>query len=152
MDDRRPPLPPTRQRTVRRSGLRSLPLRAFPAVGALALAGIVLAGCSNGASTLARQACAHVDRSLADYHQALPSTGATAERDGRAALAQLEDALPLAAAATSDNGAWNALQTTLQQASRTSEGNLVEALRRQCAALTPSSTTTTATRPTTTTS
>jgi hypothetical protein len=46
---------------------------------------------------------------------------------------QLQDAEPLAAAATSDNGQWNALMTTLQEIGRVDEGHLLVALKAQCA-------------------
>jgi hypothetical protein len=137
---------------VRRVRPARVASRVASAVAALTLAAVVVAGCSNDALALARAACGHVDQSLADWHRALHATGSAAEHDGREALRQLEDALPLAAAATSANGAWNPLQTTLQQSSRTSEGNLVGALRRQCAATSPAHATTTTTPPTTTTS
>jgi hypothetical protein len=58
----------------------------------------------------------------------------TATRERTEALGQLDRALPLAAAANSDNGQWNPLMTTLQEAGVNSESNLIPALEAQCAA------------------
>ncbi len=45
---------------------------------------------------------------------------------------QLRVALPLAAAANSDDGSWNSLMTTISEISTVDEGHLVPALRAQC--------------------
>jgi hypothetical protein len=116
-------------------------LKAAPAPTALAavLAGalivVSLAGCTDDGTGLARQACVHVDRSIALYHQSEQAADATAAADRRAeALAQLDRALPLAAQANSANPAWNPLMTTLEEAGTNREANLIRALTAQCAA------------------
>ncbi len=101
----------------------------------LTVSALALAGCGSGAGlSLARQACGHVDRSLAIYAQAArtPDAGRSAALQS-AALGQLRQALPLAAQATSDDGTWAGLMTTISESSRVEEGNLVPALRLQCA-------------------
>ncbi len=105
-----------------------------PALAGLAGVALLLAGCSNDGLTLARQACTHVDTSIRLYNDATHDTDpsrAAAQR-GKA-LEELEAALPLAAQANSADGQWNPLMTTLQEAGRNSEANLLTALRLQCA-------------------
>ena len=41
-------------------------------------------------------------------------------------------ALPLAAAANSDDGSWNSLMTTISEGATVDEGHLVPSLRAQC--------------------
>lgn len=96
---------------------------------------VLLAGCSNSGTALAKQACVHVDASIRLYTQAEHETdSATARRKADEAIGQLEDALPIAAQANSADAAFNPLMTTLQEIGRTSETNLIPALRAQCAA------------------
>jgi hypothetical protein len=101
-----------------------------------AVAAVALTGCSSTAdgANLARQACTHVERSVADYLQAnRASTSANrATRLREAADRELRDALPLAAAANSDDGSWNSLMTTISESATVDEGHLVPALRAQC--------------------
>lgn len=107
------------------------------AVGLLACGGAAfgLAACSNGGTSLAQQACAHVDASIRLYDEAVhASDPAAAERKASMAAAQLARAEPLAALANSADPAFNPLMTTLQEAARTSEANLIPALRAQCSA------------------
>jgi hypothetical protein len=107
---------------------------AAPALAGLAALALLLAGCSNSGLTLARQACTHVETSIRLYTAATNDTDqrqAAAQR--KAALEELEAALPLAAQATAADGQWNPLMTTLQEAGRNSEAHLVTALRLQCA-------------------
>ena len=100
----------------------------------LATCGLALGGCAytNGVA-LAQQACAHVERSVALFtnseHGRAP---AAAAQDRAKALAQLRQALPIAARAAGDSGEWQALMTTLSESSRVPERLLVHALRRQC--------------------
>lgn len=105
-----------------------------PVLAGLAGLALLLAGCSNSGLTLARQACTHVETSIRLYTDAAHETDqgrATAQR--KAALEQLEAALPLAAQANSADGQWNPLMTTLQEVGRNSEAHLITALRLQCA-------------------
>ena len=104
----------------------------------LALAGgaaLGLSACStqNG-QALAQQACVHVRLSVSDYLRAVrPGTAAAAAaRLQNQADQQLRDALPLAAAANSDDGSWNALMTTISEGATVDEGHLVPSLRAQC--------------------
>jgi hypothetical protein len=106
------------------------------AIGAALCLAVLLSGCSQqDALGLARQACGHVSRSIHLYDDALSATTrSAAERELQEANNQLQVAEPLAAAATSDNGQWNALMTTLQEIGRVDEGHLLIALRAQCSA------------------
>ena len=106
------------------------------AVVALALGAVLgLSACSNqGGQGLAQQACVHVHLSVDDYQRAVsPSTSPTAAaRLQKEADEELRDALPLAAAANSDDGSWNSLMTTISEGATVDEGHLVAALRAQC--------------------
>jgi hypothetical protein len=111
------------------------PAGAALAVGAVLSLAALVSGCSQqDALGLARQACAHVAKSMRLYDEGITShTDAVARNDLQQANNQLQDAEPLAAAATSDNGQWNALMTTLQEIGRVDEGHLLVALKAQCA-------------------
>jgi hypothetical protein len=106
------------------------------AVLALALgAAIGLSACSSQSGQgLAQQACAHVRLSVADYLRAVNAgtSPATAAQLQQKADQQLRDALPLAAAANSDDGSWNSLMTTISESANIDEGHLIPALRAQC--------------------
>jgi hypothetical protein len=122
---------------VRRAGRLPTPrLTALAGVATVA-ATIGLAGCSStqDGANLARQACVHVNRSVADFLRANQPSTAPADATRLAAEADLElrDALPLAAAANSDDGSWNSLMTTISEGATVDEGHLVPALRAQCA-------------------
>jgi hypothetical protein len=98
-------------------------------------AALGLSACSSqGGQDLAQQACVHVHLSVADYQRAVnPSTSpAAAARLQKEADQELRDALPLAAAANSDDGSWNSLMTTISEGATIDEGHLVPALRAQC--------------------
>jgi len=107
-------------------------------VAALALAAgaaLGLSACSGqGGQLLAQQACVHVHLSVADWQRAVnPSTPpAAAAQLQKEADEELRDALPLAAAANSDDGSWNSLMTTISEGANVDEGHLVPALRAQC--------------------
>jgi hypothetical protein len=107
-----------------------------PALGAAALGlALLLGGCANAGSSLAQAACVHVSASIRLFRQAEHATTAAAARGKvEKAAGELEQALQLAARATSANPAFNPLMTTLQEIGRTSEANLIPALRAQCAA------------------
>jgi hypothetical protein len=81
----------------------------------------------------ARQACRQVDRSIATYRSATPSMTQTQQSAivGKA-QAQLLAALSMAAAATSADGSFNALMTTIGEGSRVPEDLLIPALQAQC--------------------
>ncbi len=96
---------------------------------------LLLAGCSNAGESLAQQACVHISKSIRLYTQAEHAPAAArAQAKANEAVGQLEKALPLAAQANSADPVFNPLMTTLQEIGRTSEANLIPALRAQCAA------------------
>lgn len=109
--------------------------RAALAAAAAAALAVALSGCSSrDALGLARQACAHVQRSIALYKAAATATQpAQQQADSAQALTELRAALPLAATAAGANGQWEALMTTLSESSRVSEVDLIPALTAQCA-------------------
>lgn len=93
-----------------------------------------LEGCANShALGLVRQACTHVQRSLALYQESTAATSpVVAQADNTAALKQLRAALPLAATAAGENAQWDAFMTTISESSRVPESDLVRALQAQC--------------------
>lgn len=98
-------------------------------------AAVALSACSTqGGQNLAEEACVHVHISVADYLRAVnPKTSAgTSAQLEKEADEQLRDALPLAAAANSDDGSWNSLMTTISESATVDEGHLIPALRAQC--------------------
>lgn len=118
------------RRGARPAAVRAVALLALALVSALALS-----ACSTQeGQALAQQACVHVHRSVADYLQAQrPGTAAaTAAQLQKRADQELRAALPLAAAANSDDGSWNALMTTISEGATVDEGHLVPSLRAQC--------------------
>ncbi len=119
---------------MRRAG-RPGALRVVAVVALAAGAAVGLSACSSqGGQDLARQACVHVNLSVADYQRAEdPATSAdAAARLQKEADQELRDALPLAAAANSADGSWNSLMTTISEGANIDEGHLVPALRAQC--------------------
>ena len=99
------------------------------------LAALGLGACSNSAaSSNAHQACQRIETSLKTYRAASASgvPAATAATLSARAQEQLLSALPFAASATSDDGAYNALMTTIQEGDRVPEGLLTDSLTRQC--------------------
>ena len=104
-------------------------------VVALAAAGLGLSACgTNSAVDQARQACKDVHAALRIYHQS-QYPGLTAARRSAleaAAMSTLLKATPAAAAATSLDGSWNPLMTTINEAERVPLKNLVPALTRLC--------------------
>ena len=111
-------------------------LRAGRALAALAGAGLALSACGTGAAVShARAACVKVDAALVLYAKSeRPGLSATARNSLAArAMATLLAATPEAAAATSADGSWNPLMTTIGEAQRVPIGDLVPALTRLCA-------------------
>ena len=112
--------------------------RGLTAASGLALlaASLSLGGCGNqqAGDALALQACTHVEHSLTLYAEAEKTASAhqaLAEVDQ--AYHELRAALPLAARATSANGQWIALETTISESARVAEGQLLGALQKECA-------------------
>jgi len=111
-------------------------VRRLLALGALVL-GVTFgfSACSQQSGlNLARQACVHVNRSLHYYALSLrPGTASTVVADLQdQANSELRAALPLAAAANSDDGSWNSLMTTLSESAWVDEPHLIPALKAQC--------------------
>ncbi len=99
--------------------------------------GLGLSACGGGGGqALAQQACVHVHRSLADYHQSTKPgvAAATVAKLQQQAGNELQVALPLAAQANSADGTWNSLMTVISESATIDEGHLVPSLEAQCAA------------------
>jgi hypothetical protein len=109
--------------------------RAWAVAGAAALTAFVLSGCGGGGGqALAQQACVHVKQSLHDYSlSSVAGTPASTVADLRVrADSELRQALPLAAAANSADGLWNALMTTISESATVDMPHLEPALKAQC--------------------
>jgi hypothetical protein len=105
------------------------------AVAVTVVLGAGLTGCANGAALgLVRQACHHVNLSLALYRASEhTSDPARAAADRTRAEEELQTASPLAAEAAGQAPQWQALMGTLAENSRLPESELVDALQQQCA-------------------
>ncbi len=105
------------------------------AVGTVVVIGVgaTLAACGNSGTSLAKQACGHIDRSLTLLARSAHETDAvTATQLQRQAYQQLREALPIAAEAAYHDGQWQALMTTVSESNRVPEATLVDALSAQC--------------------
>jgi hypothetical protein len=102
---------------------------------AAAVTGLAACDSQGSGQALAQQACVHVLRSVRDWvHSTEPGTPpATVTELQKKAAQELRVALPLAAAANSDDGSWNALMTVISQGATIDETHLVPSLRAQCA-------------------
>ncbi len=100
-------------------------------------ASLGLAACGSTGQSQAVQACIQVNRSLMLYQASLHEPAKKAADDQRKAQTELLAAEPLAAAATSADGSWNGLMTTLIESERVSEGNLVVSLQSECEDVVP---------------
>ncbi len=104
-------------------------------VVALFTSALVLSSCGTGGAVGdARAACRNVKEALSTQRQSHEPGISAARRDRleSLALAELLRATPQAAAATSIDGSWNALMTTVNEAERVPLDNLVPALTRLC--------------------
>lgn len=133
----RVPLPSRLRRQLVGLNLSRLPwrpARRLAGIAAIVAVGIGLAGCANSGESLARQACGHVNRSIAFLkeasHESSQARASSLEED---AEAELRTALPIAAEAAYDDGQWQALMTTLSESNRVAPTMLVPALTQQCA-------------------
>ncbi len=105
--------------------------------GALAvlIASVVLSACGTGAAvSQARVACKLVERAIHLQAKSNNVGLSTSVRNSlRAnAMSELLKATPAAAAATSADGSWNPLMTTINEAERVPLAQLVPALTRLC--------------------
>jgi len=115
---------------VARLGRRSLAL-----VVSLSLGAIALSACGTGAAvTDARTACTFITKAIALENRSVKPGLSAAQQTSlsNAALSELLHATPYAAAATSADGSWNPLQTTLEEANRVPLKLEVPALTRLC--------------------
>lgn len=101
----------------------------------LTVASALLASCGNsGAIADVRHSCVDVKRALAIERQS-EQPGVSSERRSTLqanALSELLKATPSAAAATSIDGSWNPLMTTINEAERVPISHLVDSLTRLC--------------------
>ena len=90
--------------------------------------------CGSGAATAqARTACVRVNESLRLFHESeKSSTPQETQALVNEAQGKLLSALAPAAQATSADGSFNSLMTTIQEADRVPEKYLVQSLERQC--------------------
>ena len=96
-------------------------------------AGLLLSACGTNAHALA--ACKTVNAAIATYDKAMKETG-EAQRTGVAhAASQLKGAMHDAGIATSEDGTYNALQTTISESHRVGMRNVVPSLRAQCSSI-----------------
>jgi hypothetical protein len=95
--------------------------------------GVALSACGGGGTGLAKQACQHVNRSMALLKQSDGgSSAATAGALKEQAYRQIQDAVPIAAEAANQDGQWQALMTSLSEINRVPEKTLVTALTAEC--------------------
>jgi hypothetical protein len=118
---------------VNRTRLRGTPRRLAAGLIVVIGLGATLSACGNDGTALAKQACSHIDRSLA----LLKQSGHQADATKSAQLAdqaydQLRQALPIAAQAAYRDGEWQALMTTVSESNRVPEATLITALQQQC--------------------
>lgn len=109
--------------------------RVLVPLSALVLASVVLSSCgTSGAVTDARASCVLVKRALVIQTRSEAANLTPAQRaalEGRA-MSELLKATPAAADATSIDGSWNALMTTINESERVPLKNLVPSLTRLC--------------------
>ena len=109
--------------------------RFFGVAFALVIASVTLSSCGTGGAVAdAKQACVYVRRALKIEDQsAVPSISASARLNlENHAIAELVRATPYAARATSIDGSWNPLMTTIGEAQRVPITNLAASLTRLC--------------------
>ena len=110
-------------------------VRVLGPFSALVLASVILSSCgTNSAVADARASCVLVKRAITIQTQSEAPTLSSAQRtalEGRA-MSELLKATPKAADATSIDGSWNALMTTINESERVPLVNLVPSLTRLC--------------------
>ena len=110
-------------------------VRLLVPLSALVLSGVVLSSCgTNGAVADARASCVLVKRAVALQSQSEVPTLTPTQRNSLEgqAMSELLKATPKAADATSIDGSWNALMTTINESERVPLKNLVPSLTRLC--------------------
>ncbi len=107
--------------------------RLVAATAALVAAGSVLSACAASAGDLARASCAHVNTSIGLYERSAVTTDpARAKALADEAYLELLAAIPIAAQAAYHDIRWESLSTTLSEANRVPESELLASLRSQC--------------------
>jgi hypothetical protein len=110
-------------------------VRVFRSLAVLALMGVVLSACgTSGAVTDARASCVLVKRAIELQTRSEATSLSAPQRsrlEGRA-MSELLKATPAAADATSLDGSWNALMTTINESERVPLKDLVPSLTRLC--------------------
>jgi hypothetical protein len=110
-------------------------VRVLGPISALVVASVVLSSCgTSGAVTDARASCVLVKRAIVIQTQSEAPTISAHRRavlEGRA-MSELLKATPSAADATSLDGSWNALMTTINESERVPLKDLVPSLTRLC--------------------
>jgi hypothetical protein len=110
-------------------------VRVLGPITALVLASVVLSSCgTSGALSDARASCVLVKRAIAIQMQSEAPSLSAARRTAleAQAMSELLKATPKAADATSIDGSWNALMTTINESERVPLKNLVPSLKRLC--------------------
>ena len=110
-------------------------VRVFRSLAVLALTSVVLSACgTSGAVTDARASCVLVKRAIELQTRSEATSLSAPQRsrlEGRA-MSELLKATPAAADATSLDGSWNALMTTINESERVPLKDLVPSLTRLC--------------------
>ncbi len=110
-------------------------LRRWSVAVSLVASGIALSACGTGSAVAdARTSCNYVQRALVLQAQSEAKGLSSSARDalqGRA-MGELLRGTSSAAAATSADGSWNPLMTTISEAERVPLQDLVPALKRMC--------------------
>ena len=110
-------------------------LRRLGLLATLACAGLLLSACGTGSAiSQARTSCGFVHKALVlqARSQAQGITAAQSNVLQGQAMSELLKGSSSAAAATSSDGSWNPLMTTIGEAERVPLENLVPALTRMC--------------------
>ena len=109
--------------------------RPFGVLATLTVAGALLSACgSGGAVADARRSCVEVKAALVVHERSVQpglSAGQVSTLNAKA-VSDLLKATPAAAAATSMDGSWNPLMTTINEAERVPLSDLVASLTRLC--------------------
>ena len=109
--------------------------RTTSVIVALLVTGVTLSSCGTGSAvSQARRACRDVNAALTIYSRSQRAGLSAADRAQleASAMSTLLKATPAAAAATSLDGSWNPLMTTINEAERVPLKNLIPSLTRLC--------------------
>ncbi|MEI6453101.1 MAG: hypothetical protein WCO31_00740 [Actinomycetes bacterium] len=100
---------------------------------ALVVAGSGLSACAGNASALARRSCHEVDRAISAYKSAQLESSPMAKQQKLAEASHfLTIAQGYAADATSSDGSWNALMTTISESAHVGIEKVIPSLTANC--------------------